>query len=152
MADDGKRPGAEEPAERPYSEHIDPFLETVVKLINELNDLSFGFTVNVGGVLVSGLLVSQKTYFEGLAGEITRTSQGTNLQLSDAVSKMWSMYGEKVDQIRAENPKLRPRHIHLKDARFFHPNGNPIPTDKGVWWRGKLSAIDGFIMGSMSRT
>ncbi len=39
-------------------------------------------------------------------------------------------------------------YIHLKDARIYSPQGEGIPSSKPLWWRGKLSSVDGFIFGS----
>jgi hypothetical protein len=45
-----------------------------------------------------------------------------------------------------------PNYIHLKEAKFFLPSGagKPIPANQGVWWRGRLSEVSGFILGSLA--
>ncbi|MBP0716154.1 hypothetical protein J8I33_22850 [Burkholderia sp. AcTa6-5] len=43
-----------------------------------------------------------------------------------------------------------PQYIHIKGARFFSNSGNPIPGNGGVWWRGRISEVDGFCLGELS--
>jgi hypothetical protein len=38
-------------------------------------------------------------------------------------------------------------YVHLMDARFFNTTGNPIPGNRGVWWRARLAEVSGFSMG-----
>lgn len=40
-----------------------------------------------------------------------------------------------------------PSYIHLKDARFFNAQGHPVHGDGGVWWRGRISEVQGFFPG-----
>jgi len=35
--------------------------------------------------------------------------------------------------------------IHLKDVEFINPDGRSVA---GAWWRGRLTAVDGFILGT----
>lgn len=41
--------------------------------------------------------------------------------------------------------------IHLRDVEFFSPGGENKTPMRGVvpYWRGRLSAIDGFFLGTL---
>jgi hypothetical protein len=39
-------------------------------------------------------------------------------------------------------------YIHLAHARFFTGAGQPLPDGHGVLWRGRLAAVDGFVLGA----
>lgn len=44
-----------------------------------------------------------------------------------------------------------PSYIHLRDAQILPMAGNVrMVDDNGIWWRGKLSAVDAFIFGKTS--
>jgi len=45
-----------------------------------------------------------------------------------------------------------PQYIHLSGAKFFNPEGNSLPTNQGVLWRGRVTEIGGFNLGSFSKS
>lgn len=130
--------------------YADPdwFLQILVKMANQ-NGVEMGITLQVGGVLVSGQLVSGKKYFEGFADDFSgamsdpEEAQGVR----NAFAKFGSGYGKEEDE---SAPQFEPTFIHLKDARVFHPGGTAVPGNRGVWWRGRLSEVAGFVLGSLS--
>ncbi|MFL1806044.1 gas vesicle accessory protein GvpU [Plesiomonas shigelloides] len=122
----------------------DWFLQSLVNMANG-GVLSFGITLNVGGFLVSGELIGGKAYFEGFGSDFA--SGLSDSSIADQVKASFAQHGEIYSS--NENPSP-PAYIHLKDARFFNSNGNPIPGNRGVWWRGRISEVDGFSLGSLS--
>ncbi|MFT3842115.1 MAG: hypothetical protein QM723_34310 [Myxococcaceae bacterium] len=128
----------------------DWFLEHIAKLAN---DVSVGpsITLSVGGILISGSVISGKQFFQ----EVTAL-------MKEALSRNPSLKGKAADSIeewyRAQGAiynRKTPRgarvsYIHLKDARYHHPSGNPLPTSGSTLWRGKIRAVDGFQMGAFS--
>jgi len=34
-----------------------------------------------------------------------------------------------------------------KNARFYSTDGTPVPSNEGVWWRGRISEISGIVIG-----
>ncbi|MDQ5869927.1 MAG: hypothetical protein M3530_09420 [Thermoproteota archaeon] len=45
-----------------------------------------------------------------------------------------------------------PEYIHIENACFYVHTGNAVlslSTVQGAYWRGKLSSIDGFVIGTI---
>lgn len=119
---------------------LDHFLQSLVSLAN--TGIEMDITLTVGGFLVSGVLVSGKRFFdEKLAG----STIGGNVDesLADTFRNYFRSFGKIYDEAQTEDLPL-PSFIHLRDARFFHNSGTPIPSNGGVWWRGRISQIQGF--------
>ena len=152
-----------EQATRDSSERVDWFLQTLVGLANSWN-LIIGITLNVGGTLISGDLVSGRGYFEdfaknfvdGFVAGVKGVDPETVSAMEGSLKKLADMYPDrtvekKKEEEEAEEEALhttdRPTYIHLRDARIYHPAGAPIPANQGVWWRGRLEAVDGFFLG-----
>jgi hypothetical protein len=47
-------------------------------------------------------------------------------------------------------PRPLPGFIHLRNARFL-AGDQMVPTNRPVLWRGRITAVDGFFLGSLSR-
>ena len=67
------------------------------------------------------------------------------------------IYGQTENEKQADDKgdeamKQLPGFIHLRNAKFFHNSGQPMPVNKGPWWRGRLSAVDGFSFWAMLHT
>ncbi|MEJ2046344.1 MAG: hypothetical protein P8X74_22405 [Reinekea sp.] len=123
----------------------DWFLQRLVNIVNSVG-LTFGITLNVGGFLVSGQLVGGKEYFEGFGGDFAGVFAG-----SESAENIQESFAKHGDIYSADNETPPPpSYIHIKEAKFFNTNGNPIPGNRGVWWRGRLSQVDGFSLGSLS--
>jgi hypothetical protein len=129
-------------------EHADWFLRSLVDIVNN-NDTEIGITLQVSGMLVSGLLVGGKKYFDGFANDIA--SPLSDPDDSESARQFFAQYGD-VTYPKKENKEEQeyspPNYIHLKGARFFHING--VVPSRGIWWRGRLSHVSGFILGNMS--
>ncbi len=121
----------------------DWFLHSLVVISNL--GLSVGITLNVGGAVISGTMISGKTYFEKLSKLIGSGTGDDRLRtvLSEAIAQNVAVYDDK-----EEDSEPAVSYIHLEDARCYYPNGN-LPTNEGVLWRGKLTSIDGFFMGNL---
>ncbi len=87
--------------------------------------------LNVHGMIVSGELVSYKTYVDGFVKPKTDDEQ---------------------DETAVESEDRN--YIHLRNVKFYLSAGNPIPANdsKEIFWRGKLSSIDGFSLAKLLRT
>lgn len=151
----------------PRIERVDWFLQEFVKFANEAGVMT-PVVLAIGGVLVSGTLVSGKDYFSGFAQEFAEGIRGG----SDEVKEQWKallvsygddVYGphetEDVEVSEGEQPAeaesnatvSEPHYLHLMNARIFHPGGQPIPSNRGVWWRTRLEAVDGFCLGILGQ-
>ena len=135
--------------------NADWFLQLLVKTVNGKDDIAFPITLNVSGVMISGELVSGHRYFEGFAKDLKEVLFGTNSEggndIERSIRQLGDIYTQSLREPELDDEELSPPNfIHLMNARVFHPSGKPIPDNKGVWWRGKLNAIDGFIVGTLS--
>lgn len=41
------------------------------------------------------------------------------------------------------------QYIHLKDAFVYHGNSSIPTSGTGVYWRGRIDRVDGFIFGKL---
>lgn len=119
----------------------DWFLQDLIEIANS-GKISFDITLTVSGFLVSGTLIGGKEYFEGFGEEF---SFGLKGEAADKVKAAFAKNGEVYDTQNA--PSMQPNYIHLKNAHFFHTSGTPIPENRGVWWRGRVSEVTGFSLG-----
>jgi hypothetical protein len=136
--------------QRPDPGQADWLLQMLVDMVNNNADMELPITLHVEGLLVSGNLVGGVKYFEGFATDFAE-SFATNPEISKGIRESVSKFGEiykATGKEDADGPL--PTYIHLKQARFFNTSGMPIPANKGVWWRGRLSEVSGFILGSLS--
>jgi hypothetical protein len=125
----------------------DWFLQNLVDFANKYN-MAIGITLNVGGFLISGLLISGKEYFQGFASDFA--SGVKEKELAETVKELFSKYGDIYKEQEGIEIPL-PIYIHLKEARFFNTAGGPIPGNRAVWWRGRISQVQGFILGNLSK-
>jgi hypothetical protein len=132
--------------ERPDPREPDWFLQVLVDLANN-KGVTFSITLLTHGLLVSGTLVGGAKYFEGFGNEFA--SGFSDAESADAVRASFAQYGDIYARKDDDSPTSgeNPMYIHLMDARFFNPGGRPIPGNRGVWWRGRLSEVSGFMVG-----
>lgn len=130
----------------PFAVPHDWFLQSLVGIAND--GIEFGVTLQVSGLLVSGVLTGGKAYFEGFAEDF---ASGLNdSKDAESVRSSFAQHGEIYE--KSDDAPPPPQYIHLKNARFFNTAGKPIPGNKGVWWRGRISEVAGFTLGSLDQT
>ncbi|RWF81007.1 MAG: hypothetical protein EOQ36_31700 [Mesorhizobium sp.] len=147
--DPNKRPieTADSVSLRPDAD-MDWFLQNLVDLVNNTG-ISMGITLTVGGSLITGELVSGKKYFDDFGKTFAGDFQESSPEFIKEIQGLYAQYGE----IYAPNPngvKVPPSYIHLKDVHVYSGSSNPIPDRDGNWWRGRLSEVQGFMLGSLS--
>lgn len=129
-------------------EDADWFLQNLVSSVNK-GAVSFTITLNVGGLLVSGMLISGRTYFKefGSQFEDAFPSDGEKERtIEKAIHNLTKIYDEPESGEGSSQPP--PRYIHLRDAKFYHPSlGGAMPS-QGILWRGRLNVVEGFFLGS----
>jgi hypothetical protein len=115
----------------------DTLLLVVINLAEADVPVETDVTLVAGGFLISGSVVSAKKYFT-----------------HNAIVTMAGMIEQiKTEAARQENNQAEPikrNFIHLKDARYYTPGQNPIPSNTGVFCRISLDAISGFSFGRLS--
>jgi hypothetical protein len=111
---------------------------------------SFGITLQCEGILVTGQLVSGREYMDGVKAEMSSNGgQFIADLIEERVGDLYPSEPPTVDDgFRPQ--ELYPQFVHLRDARFIVSNGAPIPTNRGVWWRGRLSTVSGYTIGVMA--
>ena len=128
----------------PSAQH-DWFIQSLVNVAN-VAPLSFGVTLQVSGLLVSGYLVSGKAYFEAV-GQHVIAGVSQNAALSDQMRKMFATFESAYPSDPGQTERPVPQFVHLQNARFYSTDGTPVPSNQGVWWRGRISEISGIVIG-----
>lgn len=130
------------------NDNRDWFLQSLIDLVNG-RELEIGLTLQAGGFLVSGLLVSGHQYFKGFGAEFARTFD--DAELTEDIQRAYARWGGIYTAPKSPSDTFtRVNFIHLKNARFFNTAGEPIPANMSVWWRGRVSEIEGFFLGMLS--
>ena len=83
----------ENPEPIPQFAQTDWFLQMLVQLANT-SPMEIGITLQVSGMLVSGIIVSKKSYFEGFAEDFASPCYGEP-NTAETMKKNFSMLGEK---------------------------------------------------------
>lgn len=117
----------------------DWLLESLVSGVNK-TAAEMGITLSVGGAVISGKMISGMTYAKLLADSI----RSANDSLESIATALETSFGSIYN---AEQPSQNVSYIHLKDIKVL--SGNNWPELKGGLWRGRLTAVDGFIIGNV---
>jgi hypothetical protein len=106
-------------------------------------------TLQVSGLLVSGYLVSGKSYFEAIGQQIV-SGLAQNAALEDQMRKMFATFESAYPNDAGQSERPVPQFVHLQNARFYSTDGTPVPSNEGVWWRGRISQISGIVIGILN--
>ena len=159
--------------EQPKPTGRDWFLQQLVTMANESGGGAFGVTLCVKGITISGVIASGRDYFAGFAQNVTaaierddpHTDAPTRQKIQDYFTRFGEIYptsrhdsdDKPIDDANADaadqdddDAKPLPEFVHLRNARIF--NGQTfIPTNYGVWWRGRIAEVDGWFLGTLGR-
>jgi len=95
-------------------------------------------TISANGMLISGLLVGYDEYIQHFLSTLKESG----------VEEIVSAFSQGLEPSPVHGQL--PHFIHIKNARFFLANGQPIdPSSTPVWWRGRIDQIDGFFLGEI---
>jgi hypothetical protein len=135
--------------------------ELLSLLVQACDDGGFttSLTVQSGGFLVGGLLISQSAYLRGQA-ELIRAAGDDADEGREAFAAAFDDLAEQQEQRSARRvarlqdgsalsepeDEIRPAYLHLRDARLVGP-GSRTATP---FWRGRLDHIDAFWFGSLA--
>ena len=129
----------------------DSFLQELAAAANAVDPEGNGFVsvvLSVGGQTVSGMLTSGRAFFE--AQHRACAAAGGDATLREAVVEACAEFRDRYPA-RSDAAKERPAdpaYLHLKGAQFFANGVLPMPAN-GMWWRVKISSVDGFSIGTM---
>lgn len=119
---------------------MDWLLQSIVRWANKTGREQF-ITLHTPSGVVSGTLITHETYFKSFADEYVGSLTGDGVeQMRDMIAAFGTPAQDQQD------PYADVQFIHLKDAQFFSPGQNPMPSN-GILWRGKISAVCSFHMG-----
>ncbi|MBU8895358.1 hypothetical protein DRW03_14945 [Corallococcus sp. H22C18031201] len=128
----------------------DWFLELLLNMVND-HGLNVGITLTVGGTQVSGELVSGaefiKNFGSTFSGALKRAGAGD--AAASLQAKYETMAAQVYDAKKAESAHEPLTFIHLRDARIVGPNGVLQPPQ--IWWRGRLSEVQGWSLGVLNK-
>lgn len=137
---------------------FDPSLEALVMYINLLDKSEVGVTVHVKGAVISGLLISGRSFWNLIVKGLEATaemSEGPKSSGAQLFADFFRINLDRFEKIRDEyqaNDTLPPRpvHIHLRQASTYLSGGEPAliqPT-----WRGRISEVDGWSFGNFGES
>ena len=125
----------------------DAFLQFLVNLVNNGSQIeSIGVTLQMGGMLVSGSIISGAEYFDSFAANFTSSLDALDTDTRKTVRASLAELGDVFRQPQPADPL--PNYIHLADTLFFTADGTPV-AGQPTLWRGRTSAVDGFILGRL---
>jgi len=144
---------AEAQSRNAISGSVDCFLQSLVSIVND-ESASIPITVSVGGLLISGDMIGGKTYFGEFARQFKDGFKNINSETASTIEEAFKRLGDVYDPTLKESQGgaiiSSPHIIHLKDAQIYRSGARPAPSEKGVLWRGRLQAVDGFSLGKLS--
>jgi hypothetical protein len=135
------------------SRTVDWFLQALVSIVND-ESASIPITLSVGGLLISGEMIGGRTYFDEFARQFKEGFKGISSETAATIEESFKRLGDVYDPIQEESrgnayiPK--PHLVHLRNVQMYHAGGPPLLSEKGVLWRGRLEAVDGFSLGKLS--
>lgn len=135
----------------------DGTLRLLVDMVNHANGIELGITLHMSGLLISGKLISGRSYHEALAEEVAQSggddSEGSRALrggLQTIFSKLAETYSEREDRSGEDELDDEDRvafenitYIHLRDARTVAAGGT---YNLGLW-RARLIAVSGWRLG-----
>ncbi|RQZ14056.1 gas vesicle protein [Burkholderia sp. Bp9031] len=130
----------DEPIDRPPP--IDWTLKFLVDLANN-HGVEMGVILTIGGSVVTGTLIGGKKYFEELADKVGNAWPGS----AEVKEEMRKVFAQPASLYENGGPPSA-SYIHLKDAKFVQPTA--VFPAHGILWRGRLSEVSGFSIGSLT--
>lgn len=126
----------------------DWFLQSLVDFAND-HGTETGVTLQIGGLLVSGTIIPGMKYFEEFAS-LYGSGFKNDPELGAEYAKLIGSY-KKYLEVPPEDKdnKPLPQYIHLRNARFFAPGQQQPFGNEGVLWRGRITAVGGFFLGTL---
>jgi len=124
----------------------DWFLQFLVNLANK-NRFELDITLTVGGILISGTLVGVKQYFDELSTFFANPfDSGKNPDIKETFKQI----GDQCACVAPSEQTETPSYIHLKNVNFANAQSRSIPGNAGLWWRGRISEVQGFSPGKLA--
>ncbi|MEG4965616.1 hypothetical protein QUB11_03055 [Microcoleus sp. B6-A1] len=134
----------EEDKEKSFvSSDTDLFLMALVELADK-SLLDTNITLFVQGIVVSGKLISEYTYFLGILHE-THEKNSLYPDLGDTNKFL----GRYMTNYSYRQKSLNHEFIYLEQAKVSFSNSVLLSPNYDGYWRGRLSRIDGFLVENL---
>lgn len=125
----------------------DWLLQDVVRMINHLEAASVGVTLTLPGGVITGELISLRQYFHEYAAQWKEAFRALP-EVAETVEQQWKEFGDENSKSLKETNEALFSYIHLKNATFITANGVLKMGGRGLLWRGRISTVSGFAIGS----
>jgi hypothetical protein len=126
---------------------VDPMLRALAE-VAERSPLELGVTLNVKGLIITGFIISQSTYFDSLINGLESVSQ--EHEVKESLQEFLSGLKEKLAPKKTDhNSSDYPKFIHLRNVKIYPSEGKGMPTYGDALWRGLIDSVDGFSLGEM---
>jgi hypothetical protein len=124
----------------------DPVLCRMVSLVDQERGVQLPVTLQMGGALVSGHLVGVREYAVGIEAEVVRAASEASMEGAESLrGKAARVLGEQPDLSGLDD--YTPSHIHLRNVTVWTPGGAATAQMQAPWWRGRLAAVEAFVLG-----
>jgi hypothetical protein len=122
-----------------------PLLEMLISFAAD--ELESSITVFVKGLIISGILISRRTYIKEVANAIRNGIGNMNKELANIFDKPISESSHSANNTEDDKSKII-EFINLKNVRIVSQN-QIIHIDL---WCGRIDSVDGFSLGMIEST
>lgn len=122
----------------------------LLSILANLAELGYepSITLQVGGSLVSGHLIGQAKW-QKMFSELFRSGFSAKDEKAGEIMSNAFKPREAKRELN-EIMGCRPAILHLRDAVVYLDRTGALPHAETVLWRGKVSSVDGFFLGSLT--
>ena len=120
-----------------------------VKKAEEM-ELGISLTLYVKGLIVEGITISRKIYYEEIQAILTGGTPALNDSNADKLDKVHSSLQDfiKIETDKANTEFSVPEYVYLKDVKIYR--GSPNDFVFTQHWVCNLSSIDAFSIGHVT--
>jgi hypothetical protein len=118
----------------------DPFLQDLVDNVNLFTENKIGITLQMSGLLVTGIMIPGDRYYELIAQEMSNEEE-----VRTSIRNWGDRYikSREIGSIEIDSDTT---FIHLENCTF-HTSTQIVKS--AVVWRGRISEVQGFFTGSI---
>lgn len=144
MVENSRAPSAPEDSVPP---DCDWFLCQLVRFANL--GVGIGITLTVSGQTITGTLMSGAAYFKDLAVAMKPPLKAAfTVEVADQFARKLLGHAAAYE---ADVQGSEAGYLHLRNVKIVAPGQPYMPRDSH-WWRGRISEVDGFIVGEIVPT
>lgn len=140
----------DERAHYPQKPTADGMLEVLVAVVNNTKS-EMSMTLSIPGGVITGLLIGYREWLSRIEARIARDSPNA-AGMFDAWAEQddETQWGDELED--SDVPRTMPNFVHLADANYVEWSGLiPNEDSEGLMWRGRLSEVSGWSLGSFKR-